>query len=119
MLSTEGAAFFSRMCKGKLPGALIFSNAGEAWNHNTWGQAMRDTLAAHHAKCRSDERLPEGTSAYAFRHTRISELLQIHGIDPLTVAMQTGTSLHQIEKTYYKFISTALQEKLAAVRETA
>jgi len=63
------------------------------------------------------DRLPPGVSAYAFRHSRISELLQVHGIDPLTVAMQTGTSLQQIEKTYYKFIPSAMKAKLAAVKE--
>jgi hypothetical protein len=28
--------------------------------------------------------------AYGFRHARISELLQLHNVDPLTVAMQMG-----------------------------
>lgn len=35
----------------------------------------------------------------SFRQARISELLQIHGVDPLTVAAQCGTSLAMAEKT--------------------
>jgi hypothetical protein len=49
--------------------------------------------------------------AYAFRHARISELLQIHGVDPLTVAGQTGTSLAMIEKAYLRFIPSAMREE--------
>jgi hypothetical protein len=63
-------------------------------------------------------RLPEGIGAYAFRHARISELLQLHAVDPLTVAAQTGTSLAMIEKAYLKFIPSAMVEKLAAVKES-
>ena len=78
---------------------------------------MRAAIAAHQQSCEPAQRLLSGVSAYAFRHSRISELLQVHGIDPLTVAVQTGTSLHQIEKTYYKFIPSAMKEKLAAVKD--
>ena len=53
------------------------------------------------------------------RHARICELLQIHGIDPLTVAAQTGASLAMIEKAYLRFIPSAMREKLAAVVESA
>lgn len=56
---------------------------------------------------------------YSFRHARISELLQLHGIDPLTVAHQTGTSLQVIEKHYFRFIASAMREKLAQVRDTS
>jgi hypothetical protein len=46
-------------------------------------------------------------------HARISELLQVYGVDPLTVAAQTGTSLRMIERTYFKLIRSAMLEKLA------
>jgi hypothetical protein len=42
----------------------------------------------------------------------------VHAIDPLTVAAQTGTSLAMLEKAYFKFIPSAMREKLAAVRES-
>jgi integrase len=118
VLSDEGAAFFKRACKDKLPAASIFTrDTGKRWTNQAWGAAMREAIKAFHAKCQPRNRLPEGASAYSFRHSRISELLQLHGIDPVTVAVQTGTSVAQIEKTYFKFIPSAMREKLAAVRE--
>jgi hypothetical protein len=41
----------------------------------------------------------------------------VYGVDPLTVAQQTGTSIAMIEKAYMRLIPAALQGKLAAVRE--
>jgi hypothetical protein len=34
------------------------------------------------------------------------------------VAAQTGTSLQMIEQAYFKFIPSAMREKLAAVRDS-
>lgn len=67
------------------------------------------------AKAQGKARTPAEATAYSF--ARISELLQIHGIDPLTVAAQTATSLAMIEKAYLRFIPNAMREKLAAVKE--
>jgi integrase len=118
VVSDVGANFFRRMCRDKLPGArLLYRDDGRPWTSQTWGEAMRDAIAKLHEKCAPSSRLPPGTCAYSFRHSRISELLQLHGIDPLTVAIQTGTSLAQIEQTYYKFIPAAFKSKLAAVKE--
>jgi integrase len=118
VLSEEGVQFFKRACKDKLPAVHIFLREnGEPWSRQTWGDAMRLAISKYHEKCSTKNRLPPGTSAYSFRHSRISELLQLHGIDPLTVAIQTGTSLLQIERHYYKFIPQALKAKLAAVKE--
>ena len=69
-------------------------------------------------KARGKARIPPGATTYSFRHARISELLQVHGVDPLTVAQQTGTSLAMIERAYHRFIPSAMQEKLAAVKES-
>lgn len=73
-------------------------------------QDNKDASAEHH--------LPTDASAYSFRHPRISELLQVYGVvDPLTVAAQTGTSLRMIERTYFKFIPSAMLEKLASLSD--
>ena len=56
------------------------------------------------------------TPEQRFRHARISELLQVHGVDPLTVAQQTGTSVEMIERSYLRFIPSALQLKLATLK---
>jgi integrase len=120
VLSAEGATFFKRMAKGKLPAAPLFTEDGEQpWRRHIWAREVRAAIAAHNADAKSQERLPLGIGAYAFRHARISELLQVHGVDPLTVAHQTGTSLAMIEKAYLKFIPSAMRAKLAAVKESA
>ena len=119
VLSEEGIQHFKRACKDKLSAVHIFRREnGEPWTRQTWGDAMRLAISKYHEKCSTKNRVPTGTSAYSFRHSRISELLQLHGIDPLTVAIQTGTSLLQIERHYYKFIPAALKAKLAAVAES-
>jgi len=46
-------------------------------------------------------------------------LLQVHGVDPLTVAAQTGTSLAMIEKAYLRFIPSAMREKLAHIKDSS
>ena len=117
VLSTDGADFFAAQIKDKLPAALIFTEDGsQAWRRHRWAAEMRNAIKEHNKKAKGKDRVPLGTGAYSFRHTRISELLQVHGIDPLTVAAQTGTSLAMIEKAYLKFIPGALREKLAAVK---
>jgi integrase len=116
-LSTSGAQFFKRQCKNKLPTAPIFTEDGsQPWRRHRWARGINAAIAEHNRKARGKSRLPASASAYSFRHARISELLQLHGIDPLTVAAQTGTSIAMIEKAYLKFIPSAMQQKLEAVR---
>jgi hypothetical protein len=43
-------------------------------------------------------------------------LLQVHGVNPLTKAQQTGTSIAMIEKYYFKFTSSSMRDKLNAVK---
>jgi hypothetical protein len=76
---------------------------------------MRAAIAKHNEHAKGKNRISTGASAYSFRHARISELLQVYRVDPLTVAAQTGTSLVMIERAYLRFIPSALQEKLAAL----
>jgi integrase len=120
VLSAEGIRFFDEQTAGKLPKALIFTRDGSrSWERSPWAKAFRAATAAVNEKARGKDRIPPTASAYSFRHARISELLQVHGIDPLTVAAQTGTGLRMIEKAYHRFIASAMREKLASVRETA
>lgn len=118
VLSAEGIKFFDRETKGKLPGTSIFTEDGSRpWERHAWAEQFRAARDKVNEKARGKDRIPSGASAYSFRHARISELLQVHGIDPLTVAAQTGTSLRMIELAYHRFIASAMREKLAAVRE--
>lgn len=125
VLDVDGVRFFASMASGKLPGAFLFTQDGrQPWTNHDWARRFQVAVAAVNASAKGKARIPvankakgqPGASAYSFRHARISELLQIHGIDPLTTAAQTGTSVAMIEKTYLKFIPDAMREKLAAVR---
>jgi integrase len=118
VLSREGIAHFRRLAADRNPRAYLCTEDGERpWIPQNWSREVRAAIAKHNEEALPAERLPPGIGAYAFRHARISELLQLHGVDPLTVAQQTGTSLQMIEKTYLKFIPSAMRAKLAAVRE--
>jgi integrase len=77
---------------------------------------MQAAIARHNEQAKGDKGIWSHATAYSFRHARISELLQIYGVDPLTVAAQTGTSIATIEKAYLRFIPSAMQEKLAALK---
>lgn len=79
---------------------------------------VQEAIAAVNKSAKGKARIPKGTSAYTFRHCRISELLQTYGKDPLIVAQQTGTSARMIEQNYFKFIAPALPDKLAAIENT-
>jgi len=120
VLSVEGARFFSAQAADKLPAAPIFTEDGaQPWRRGNWAYELREAAKKVNEKARGKDRIPPGVGCYAFRHARISELLQIHGVDPLTVAQQTGTGLVMIERQYLKFIPHAMRAKLAAVKESA
>jgi integrase len=128
VLNAEGRAFFAAQSRSKLPGALLFTEDGETpWRRHVWAREFRAAVAKVNEAARGKGRIPvenkeggnKGASAYSFRHARISELLQLHGIDPLVVAQQTGTSVAMIERAYLKFIPSAMREKLAAVKEAS
>jgi integrase len=108
--------FFNSQKKDKLPSALLFSANGKPWRRDMWAQEVRTAIAAQNKTARGAERIPAEASAYSLRHARISELLQVYGVDPLTVAAQTGTSLRMIERSYFKFIRSAMLEKLAKLK---
>ena len=116
-LSSDGVRHFRSATRRKLPAAPIFTEDGvQPWRRHRWSRVLASTIAAHNHKARGKLRVPIKASAYSFRHSRISELLQLYGIDPLTVAQQTGTSLAMIEKAYFRFIPSAMKEKLEAAR---
>jgi integrase len=123
VLSDDGVQFFKQHCQGRAPGAYIFTEDGQVpWRRHMWARKARAAIAAHNKQVREQESkqqaLPVEASAYSFRHARISELLQVHGVDPLTVAAQTGTSLAMIEKAYLRFIPSAMREKLAHINDS-
>lgn len=121
VLSADAAVFFAAQAVDKLPSAPLFTEDGkQTWRRHMWARGIRAAVIAHNEKAKGKDRLPpKGIGAYSFRHARISELLQVHGVDPLTTALQTGTSLAMIQKAYMRFIPNALRAKLAAIKESA
>lgn len=118
VLGPEGVALLTRLAKGKLPSALLLTEDGQQkWRPHVWAKEFRRAADIVNENARGADRIPVDASTYSFRHARISELLQVHGIDPLTVANQTGTSLQMIERHYFRFIASAMREKLAQVRD--
>ena len=117
VLGAEAIEFLKEQSADKLPPAPLFTEDGETpWRRHVWAREMRAAIAKHNEQARGNKRISTDASAYSFRHARISELLQIYGVDPLTVAAQTGTSVAMIEKAYPRFIPSAMQEKLAALK---
>jgi len=116
VLDKRGVEFINSQAKERSLTDLLFTAAeGKPWRRDMWAQEVRAAISEYNKTARGDARVPTGASAYSFRHARISELLQIYAVDPLTVAAQTGTSLLMIERTYFKFIRSAMLEKLASL----
>jgi integrase len=91
-LPTATAELFTEVAKDKLPGAALLSRAdGKAWNKDAWKWPIK--AAAEAAK------LPVGATAYTLRHSVISDLVH-GGLDLLTVAQISGTSVAMIERHY-------------------
>lgn len=116
-LSDTGAEFFKAQTRARIGRAPLIPNAeGGHWTRMQWSRGIRAAASAANQKAKGAQRIPAGVSAYSFRHARISELLQVYGVDPLTVAAQVGTGLTMIERYYFKFISSSMREKLNAVK---
>lgn len=86
------AAFFAALAKDKLPFApLLARSEGQVWSKDYWKKPVK--AAAEAAK------LPDNITAYAMRHSVITDLVT-GGLDLLTVAQLSGTSVAMIEKHY-------------------
>ena len=91
-LSGKTAEFFAARAKDKLPTAPLLARAdGKAWNKDAWKGPIREAVVA--------AKLPINVTAYTLRHSVITELI-VAGLDTLTVARLSGTSLPMIEKHY-------------------
>jgi integrase len=116
-LSDAGIEFFKAQKRGRIGKAPLIVNAeGKHWTRIQWSRGIRAAATEANKTAKGSERIPPNVSAYSFRHSRISELLQVYAVDPLTVAQQTGTGLTMIERYYFKFISSSMKDKLNAVK---
>jgi integrase len=89
------AGIFQRLCADKLPAAPVFLQAnGQAWNKDAWKKPMKAASEA--------AGLPTETVTYTLRHSTITDLV-VGGLDLLTIAQLSGTSVEMIEKHYGHF----------------
>ncbi len=106
-LPSFAAEFFDGHAKDKLPAAPLLARAdGSAWNKDAWKKPIR--AAALKAK------LPAAITAYAMRHSTITDLVS-SGLDLLTTAQLSGTSVAMIEKHYGHLQSQRAADALAAL----
>ncbi len=102
------AAFFAQQAKDKLPGAPLLARAnGAAWNKDSWKGPFKAAVIA--------AGLPTNATAYALRHSTITDLIALHRLDTLTVAQLAGTSLQMIEKHYGHLLRDHAAKALASL----
>lgn len=91
-LPDHTAEFFSTHCKNKLPTApLLGRGNGKAWNKDAWVCPVKEAVIS--------AGLPANATCYAIRHSVITDLIH-SGLDTLTVAQLSGTSVVMIERHY-------------------
>lgn len=92
VLPPATAEIFNEASKDKLPGApLLARENGEMWTKDAWKWPVKAAAVA--------AELPIGSTAYTLRHSVITDLVH-DGLDLLTVAQISGTSVAMIEKHY-------------------
>jgi len=105
-ISQAAKALLDRQAKGKLPTAHLFTNGGKPWTPQDWVGPVKDAAAS--------VKLSPETVLYSLRHSWITDAI-VGGMDLVTVAKLTGTSLAMIEKHYGHLVEGAAREKLASM----
>lgn len=91
-LPEQTAEFFAGLARDKLPAAPLLCRAdGKAWNKEAWKKPIKAAAAA--------AGLGADVTAYTIRHSTITDLVA-DGLDVLTVARLSGTSLAMIDRHY-------------------
>ena len=80
---------------------------GAAWDKDSWKYPFKDAVIA--------AGLPAAATAYALRHSTITDLIAIHRLDTMTVAVLSGTSISMIEKHYGHLLHDRAATGLAAL----
>ncbi len=105
-LPASTSAFFSDQVKDKLPTAPLVARAdGQFWNKDSWKYPFKDAVLAAN--------LPPEATAYALRHSTITDLIALHRLDTMTVAQLSGTSVLMIEKHYGHLLRDHAADALA------
>ena len=107
LLPTNTVTFLRRRAIKKAPGDKLFVREnGLPWNKDAWKNLIK--LAVDKAG------LPRGTTAYTMRHSTITDLVT-GGLDLLTIAQVSGTSVSMIEKHYGHLQRAVAAKALAAL----
>lgn len=107
LLPPQTVALLKEQTRGKLPGAPMFTRSNsQPWTKDSWKGPIRE--AALKAG------LPAGTTAYALRHSTITDLV-VAGVPLLTIAQLAGTSVRMIEKHYGHLTQDAARDALAGL----
>jgi len=102
------ADFFASQVINKKSHEPIFARAdGKFWDKDSWKYPFK---AAAKAANLSGE-----ATAYALRHSTITDLIALHRLDTMTVAQLSGTSLVMIEKHYGHLLRDHVSIALAAL----
>lgn len=105
ILPAQVAAVLNEATKNKLPSAPLLSRAdGKAWNKDAWKDPIKDAARA--------AGLPDAVTAYTLRHAAITDLVT-SGLDLLTVAQISGTSVQMIQEHYGHLRSDVAASALA------
>lgn len=92
------AKFFVEQARGKAETApLIARGNGVAWNKDSWKGPIKDAVKA--------AALPAAATAYSLRHSTITDLIARYGLDLMSVAILSDTSIEMIEQHYGHLIS--------------
>lgn len=98
---------FKEQARSKLPAAPLFAQAdGRPWSKDYWKHPIRDAVRA--------AGLPAGATAYTLRHSTITDLVT-SGLDLMTVAQVSGTSVAMIEKHYAHLQRDRARDALATL----
>lgn len=94
------AKHLARLCQDKLPGARLLMRAdGSEWTAASWGPAI---VAARKAAF-GEGHEGRGAVAYTMRHCAITDMIRAQ-VPIAEVAQIAGTSVEEIERTYYHFM---------------
>jgi len=102
------ADFLAEGTANRAQEAPLFPRAdGTPWNKDAWKKPLKQAA--------KDAGLPDGTVAYALRHSAITDLIALHRLDTMTVAQIAGTSLVMIEKNYGHLLREHAKAALAGL----
>ena len=107
LLPDSVVTLFKEQARSKLPAAPLFARAdGKAWDKDAWKGPIKEAVQA--------AGLPAGATAYTLRHSTITDLVT-GGLDLMTVAQVSGTSVRMIERHYAHLQRDRARDALATL----